>query len=360
MVPLAIGTDTGGSIRVPSSYCGIVGFKPTHGRVSRQGVFPLSRSLDHVGPMSRTVRDVALLLDVLEGPANGTSIFGRTRTKLGPPWPHLRVGVLREHLESDLQPGTLSAFKSALMLFVEDGVTLVDVTIPLLKRPEDELMSIVDAEAASVHEKWLRSRPDDYSPMARQQLEAGLRVTAIRYNRAQQYRSQLASEFASAFTYCDVLVSPTVAHVAPTEDIPITVGVGTRPIRQTSPYNLTGLPAITVPCGLGDGQLPVGIQIAGPWMRDYHVIQVAEEFEARCGFAHLAATSNYWLDLHGIQQAVGSSPLSSIRLCRGAVRYLKQESSCRRRWCLLWVRNPPSTRNPEISRPQNSQFSSSG
>jgi aspartyl-tRNA(Asn)/glutamyl-tRNA(Gln) amidotransferase subunit A len=273
MVPLAVGTDTGGSIRVPAAYCGVVGLKPTYDLVSRRGVFPLSWSLDHVGPIARTGADAALLLRAMAGerlPAAGAPAPGLRG---------LRVGVPDEHLGADVRPRVRAAFDRALADLERAGALVAGVSVPSLALADDALFPIFGPEAAAVHEEWMRTRPQDYAPMTRTQLELGLLVPATDYVRAQRFRSLLRSEFDRAFAAVDVVVAPTVAWVAPAEDPAIAGDDGAVEARRTGPYNLTGHPAVTVPCGPAEDGLPAGLQFAGPSMTDRRLLAVAAAYE---------------------------------------------------------------------------------
>ncbi len=277
----SLGTDTGGSIRIPAAYCGVAGLKPTYERISRDGVFPLSWSLDHVGPIGRTVADVTLLLKVLDRASgrdrrpNHSKATGLAGT---------RVGIVVQHLGDDLRPGVRAAFERATALLADAGAQLSEVQIPSLPFADQALLAVIAPEATSVHEHWLRTRPHDYAPLTRTQLELGALAPALDYVRGQRYRRKLMSEFASVFGRVDVVISPTVAWVAPREDPAVAGDEGTIEARRTGPYNLAGLPAVSVPCGAGEDDLPVGLQIAGPWFKDFEVLDVAAAFEARSGW----------------------------------------------------------------------------
>ena len=282
----AVGTDTGGSIRIPASYCGIVGFKPTYGLVSRHGVFPLSWSLDHVGPLARTVEDAAIVLAAIAGkdPNDPTTI---DPPDLNPDGlddfslKALRVGLIPQHLGDDLRPGVRKCFDEAVELFRKEGALVRDVNIPTIPYCDQLLMPLIAPEATSIHEKWLRTRPEDYAPMTRTQLELGAMLPAIDFVRAQRVRRKLIAELQEVFKEVDILLNPTVAWVAPREDPAVAGDEGVVEARRTAPHNITGIPAITVPCGFAEDDLPAGLQIAGPWRADRLVLQVARQYELR-------------------------------------------------------------------------------
>lgn len=281
----AIGTDTGGSIRIPASYCGIVGFKPTYGLVSRHGVFPLSWSLDHVGPLARTVEDAAIVLAAIAGrdPNDPTSI--ETPSDLNPntlddfSLDGVKIGLIPEHLGDDLRSGVRKTFDQAVEVFKKAGAQIRDVNIPGIMQCDEALFPLIAPEATFIHEKWLRERPEDYAPMTRKQLEMGLEISAVDFVRWQQFRKRLIEQFREALKDVDVIINPTVAWVAPKEDPAVAGDEGVIEARRTAPYNITGMPAITVPCGFAEDDLPAGLQIAGPWLRDQLVLQVARAYE---------------------------------------------------------------------------------
>ena len=282
----AIGSDTGGSIRIPASYCGIVGFKPTYGLVSRHGVFPLSWSLDHVGPLARTVEDAAIVLLAIAGkdPNDPTTIDPPDLNLDGLDdfnLKGLRVGLIPQHLGQDVRPGVRKRFDEAVELFRKEGALVRDVNIPTIPYCDQLLMPLIAPEATSIHEKWLRTRPEDYAPMTRTQLELGALLPAIDFVRAQRVRRKLIAEFQEVFKEVDVLLNPTVAWVAPKEDPAVADDEGVIEARRTAPHNITGIPAITVPCGFAEDDLPAGLQIAGPWRADRLVLQVARQYELR-------------------------------------------------------------------------------
>ena len=187
--------------------------------------------------------------------------------------------MVGEHLGDDVRPGVRSAFDRARADLERAGASTIDVSVPALAVADDALFPIFGPEAAAVHETWMRSRPEDYAPMTRTQLELGLLVPATDYVRAQRFRSLLRAEFERAFETVDVVVAPTVAWVAPAEDPAIAGDEGAIEARRTGPYNLTGHPAVTVSCGPAEDGLPAGLQFAGPWMTDLRLLDVAAAYE---------------------------------------------------------------------------------
>lgn len=289
----ALGSDTGGSIRCPAALCGIVGLKPTYGRVSRAGVLPLAWSLDHVGPMTRTVMDSALLLEALAGsdPEDATCSgrmvppYGRLLAEVrGKGLEGVRLGVPEEMFWDPIQPGVAEATRSAIARLEAAGATVQPVSIPSLDFSFAPQTVILASEATAYHLETLRRHADRYDPAVRVRLLQGLFYTGADYVNAQRAQRRLREEMLAILRQVDALVTPTVPLVAPRLDATeIRVGdVTALPaqylVRNTSPFNLTGLPAISVPCGLSEG-LPVGLQIAGrPWDESmiFRIAQAAE------------------------------------------------------------------------------------
>lgn len=259
----AVGTDTGGSIRIPASYCGVAGLKPTYGRVSLEGVFPLSWSLDHAGPIARSSGDARLLLEAMLG----ESVLGES---LAQPLElrGLRFGAIQCD-GSELQPEVIAAFDAACAALEEAGAQRIAVKIPDLELADAALLSVLLPEASVVHQMWLTTRAEDYAPLTRTQIELGFAIPAVVHVRAQQYRRHLTRQFLNAFQSVDALLSPSVHWEAPHED-PVFAAddAGAAEARRSGPHNLTGLPALSVNCGYGAHGLPIGIQIVTPPHRD--------------------------------------------------------------------------------------------
>ena len=272
VVPVAVGTDTGGSIRIPAAYCGIVGVKPSHGAVSTEGVFPLSWSLDHAGPLARSVRDAAALLQGLSGQALA---FAET------PIEGLRIGLVAAHLDSaSVTPGVRETVAAALDRLGRCGAILSTVNIPELDAVNRGLMTLASPEAALIHEGTLAARPRGYAPGTRAQLEAGVKVSALAYVRAQRLRIRLRQAVETLFGEVDVLLSPAVAFVAPAQDPALDDEDGDGEMLSSGLANMTGHPALSLPCGLSAG-LPVGLQLIGPSGRDADLLAAAAAVE-RC------------------------------------------------------------------------------
>jgi aspartyl-tRNA(Asn)/glutamyl-tRNA(Gln) amidotransferase subunit A len=261
----ALGTDTGGSIRIPAAYCGIVGLKPTYGLVPVDGVFPLSVTLDHVGALTRTVEQAATLLGVLAA----------REIRLAPV-SGLRVGLLRRQLDDPaVEPGVRARLDEALAALASAGFELVDVDVPELELADDALGTIVIKEAFDVHRELLEREGDGYGPGTRALIEAGSKVDDEAYRRALAARERIAAGFARVFEQVDILAGPTVAYPAPHEDPPVGTPQGDVEARCTGPYNLAGLPAVSLPCGIAEGTLPAGIQLAAQAGADALLLSVA-------------------------------------------------------------------------------------
>jgi aspartyl-tRNA(Asn)/glutamyl-tRNA(Gln) amidotransferase subunit A len=264
----ALGTDSGGSIRVPAAYCGVVGLKPTYGLVSRRGVFPLSPTLDHVGPMTRTASQAALLLSVISGRPLALS-----------PVAGLQIGVLRRQLDDPaVATGIRSLVEDALERFRRAGFKVVDVDLPELDGADDVLATIAVKEAFEVHRTLLEREGKGYAKGTRAVIELGRQVDVDQYERALARQKIIARGLASLFERVEVLAGPTVAFPAPHEDPQIGTPEAEVEGRFTGPYSLARVPAVSVPCGLVDG-LPVGLQLAARAGADELLLSVAAEYE---------------------------------------------------------------------------------
>lgn len=289
MADYALGTDTSGSIRIPASVCGIVGLKPTYGRVSRFGVFPEAWTLDHVGPMARTVRDSAVLLDAISGhdprdPASLRLPPTRVAAGLRESCEGMVVGVEESFFFTDIDDMVAASVHDALRTLERLGARVVTVSVPRLKHTELALTIIDTAETSTVHHVNLRDRPGDYGEDVRLLLECGELPSAVDYLEAQQIRRVLRQEVAELFQQVDVLVGPTLSTrtqlIGDTftllNDKPV-VSIDAM-IRLVGPASLLGLPCLSLPCGLADG-LPIGMQVIGPALGDLQVLDVGNAFE---------------------------------------------------------------------------------
>ena len=290
LFPLALGSDTGGSIRNPASACGIVGLKPTYGLVSRRGVFPLSYTLDHVGPLTRTVADAALLLDAIAdhdaadpgsmtSPAHG---FGRLldRGVRG-----LRIGFMRHFHERDMpaHPEVTAPLDDAARVLQAEGAEIRTVTVPDLAEFSAVNRIILCSEAWSIHAPWLRDRPGDYGQLARQRLLPGAFMTAGDYVGAQRRRTELIAAVEDRLRDCDVLLCASSMDPPSRLDDPAeTARTYSRQAR--TPFNVTGHPAIAMMAGLSRDGLPLSVQFAGRYFDEATVLRTAAAYEKATGW----------------------------------------------------------------------------
>jgi len=280
----ALGTDTAGSIREPAALCGCVGLKPTYGRVPSRGVIPLSLSLDHVGPLTSTVADAAIVLQAIAGYDSAdlttpnipvADYVGALREDARP----LRVGVLREYFFDDLDPEVAAAMELALK-----GIeTLVaEMKEVKLNVPTDRTLQA--AESYAYHAENAGKTPELYQAETLRRIRSGEAITAAQYIKSRRELNEARRSIARVFADVDVLLSPTMPMPAPAiADLRATPDA-LRPaeiklLRNTRPFNVWGLPAISVPCGLTQSGLPIGLQIAGPHWREDLVLRLAHAYE---------------------------------------------------------------------------------
>ncbi len=289
----SIGTDTGGSIRVPSALCGTVGLKPTFGRVSVFGTMPLAPSFDHIGPIARSVADAALLLSLIAGrdPLDPTSSPKPVEDYCGAlrkPLRKFRLGRPRELYWEKLDPEVRRAAEVAVRSMEKRGATVKEVSLPHLKESRDAATDISLAEALHVHEAagYFPARAADYGEEVRRRIESGAKVPATRYLAGFDVRKRLLAEFAAALQSVDAIVAPTVPVPAPpigAESVRIDgEEIDTRRllVGHSRPANFTGLPAISVPCGFTRDGLPVGLQLIGRAFDEATLLRIAFAYES--------------------------------------------------------------------------------
>jgi aspartyl-tRNA(Asn)/glutamyl-tRNA(Gln) amidotransferase subunit A len=271
----AVGTDTAASIRMPASCCAIVGMKPTYGRVSTRGVIPLSWSLDHVGPMCRTVEDAALMLEAMAGfdPADAASVDAPVpmyTNSLGESVRASRVGVPYRMYWENLDPEVGQAAQEALGILESLCSDVIEIRLPAVDN-----LTIAEAEAYAFHQSWLSDRAQLYSAPIRERLFSGGKVTSAAYITSRRELERWRREIAHIFDEIDVIVTPTMPV------LPVRVGTVSdlSLLRNTCAFNVYGIPAISIPCGFSSSGLPVGLQIAGPHMGEATVFQVAHAYE---------------------------------------------------------------------------------
>jgi aspartyl-tRNA(Asn)/glutamyl-tRNA(Gln) amidotransferase subunit A len=288
----ALGTDTGGSIRIPASLCGITGLKPTFGRVSRRGVIPLSWALDHVGPMARTAEDCALVLQALAGhdPLDASSASEPVpdyTAALEGGIKGLRIGVPREYFFDNVDPDVEKAVRDAIEVIRGLGADVREVSLPHVAEAPAALTAVMLPEALAYHQQRLAERPDDYGEDVRYRLELGATFTAVHYVQGQRFREMIVAAWRNeVFDKVDLLAMPTT--LGATVDIEtgdgsasLTTGLSAtfKLIRNTNPLNLLGVPAISVPCGFTEGGLPIGLQLAGRWWDEGTVLRAAHTYQ---------------------------------------------------------------------------------
>ena len=272
----SIGTDTGGSIRIPAAACGVVGLKPEWGRISAEGVVPLSRQLDHVGPLAASVADAWLLYNVLQPPKARVNMLPEAGVIKG-----LRFGVLRSYLFDRLDEEVERTLLATIDLMRGSGATITDVTLPHADHIATVYLHLVFGDAAEYHAPMLELRPHDYTPNVRMRLEMARYVLAEDYIRALRGKAVIAAEVDQALQSVDALLCPALAIPAPpigAVTVPVkggTEAVRTVMLRCTQPFNLSGHPAISLPCGNTPAGLPVGLQLVGHKGRTPALVQAA-------------------------------------------------------------------------------------
>jgi aspartyl-tRNA(Asn)/glutamyl-tRNA(Gln) amidotransferase subunit A len=281
----ALGSDTGGSIRLPAAFCGIAGMKPTPGLVSRRGVIPLAPSLDTAGPMAWTAQDCAILLDALAGhdPADPASVPGPAGSyarAIATPLKGLRVGVLRRFYEHDApgSPDVLHLMTNAITILQQLGCRVSDATLPPVQDYNAVGRVIISAEAYALHEATLKTRLSDYSRVFRVRVLAGALVRAADYIAAQRRRSDLIAITAKAFEQFDVLITSPTTSVAPLLNEQRPDDGFARPLITTV-ANVAAVPSLVVCGGFTPAGLPLGLEIIGPAWGDATVLRVGHHFE---------------------------------------------------------------------------------
>jgi len=267
-----VGTDTGGSIRVPAAYCGVVGLKPTFGLVPLEGVFPLSWTLDHAGPLARTSACALAFLDALagaSGPSTPLPLAGR------------RFGVIRAHVDDPcVRPDVRAAFTAACDRLAGAGASFVDVHLPELDGMAQAVIDILLPEAAIIHASRLSEHPEAYGPQTRSQIEAGPGVSATAYLSARDHQRRLSEAMEDAVRGLDALIAPAVPWVAPAEDPAVHGDEGYAEMHCTAPANLSGQPSVSIYGGPGEAGLPTGLMLTGPRGGDRRLLRVCMGIEA--------------------------------------------------------------------------------
>jgi aspartyl-tRNA(Asn)/glutamyl-tRNA(Gln) amidotransferase subunit A len=280
-----MGSDTGGSIRLPAALCGLAGVKPTYGLVSRAGIIPLAWSLDHAGPMAWTVEDCAILLQAIAGydpqdPASADRPAPDFRGPLERGAKGLRIGVVRHFHEQDnpANAATRHGIDEALDLYRREGAEIRDVTLAPLGEWRGCGLLIMLVEAFAVHERWLQTRMQDYGELFRDRVALGGLVSGADYVEAQRRRRELIAELAAAMTELDILVTATVPAEAPRIDKVPKWALVEQP-NFTSPFNVSGFPALSVCTGYGETGLPLAMQLVAKPFQEPTLFRAGHAYE---------------------------------------------------------------------------------
>jgi aspartyl-tRNA(Asn)/glutamyl-tRNA(Gln) amidotransferase subunit A len=287
----SLGTDTGGSIRIPSAACGCVGLKPTYGCVPMTGVIPLSFSLDHVGPLSRCVADAAFMFQAIAEP-DARQNPGRILSKIRKGIQSFRIGIPKQYFFNRIQPDVRRAVLTAAEVFRQLGACICAVDLQGMEETETLAAAITGAEALAYHSQWLKRRPHDYGEDVQARLELSNEMTAVTYIQALQKAQPYSERLAHMLDSVTLLLAPTLPIVAPDiEQKEVTIGkshetVRSALLRLTRPGNLSGLPAISVPCGFSSEGLPIGLQLIGRRSGEIDLLRAAYAYEQATPWHH--------------------------------------------------------------------------
>lgn len=289
IAPAALGSDTGGSIRMPAHFCGVSGFKPTNGRVSRANCMPLSFSLDTVGPLAQTAADCALILSIIAGPdpldptTAGATVWDAKAAKR--PVKGMTIGIPKAFYVDNLEADVAKALDDAAAAFKRLGVRVVQVDLPDQNLVSAAALVVLAVEAATYHAPWLRSRPQDYGEQVRNRLQNGLAYSAVEYLEALRWRGVALSAHLEAIGKCDAVLAPVSRAVAATiaeTDVggaPNAESVIQGITRFMRAINYLGLPALVVPAGFGQHGMPIGLQLIGRPFRDEALAALGNAFQ---------------------------------------------------------------------------------
>jgi aspartyl-tRNA(Asn)/glutamyl-tRNA(Gln) amidotransferase subunit A len=291
----ALGSDTGGSVRMPAHFCGVTGLKTTVGRISRAGAMPLSQSLDTVGPLARTAQDCAVLLALMAGadPADPTAIPGvvpdyvaaTTQSITG-----LTIGVPTAFYVDDLDAEVAGILDATMAVFKREGANVVQVELPDQRQLSGASQLVLAVEAAAFHKRWMIERPQDYGPQVLMRLQNGLAIPGVSYLEALRWRGQALAAHLATVAGVDAVIAPVSPVPAPTiaeSDVgnsPDAEAVIQRLTRFTRPINYLGLPALSIPCGFTRGGLPVGMQLIGRSFDEATLLRIGAAFQRATDF----------------------------------------------------------------------------
>jgi aspartyl-tRNA(Asn)/glutamyl-tRNA(Gln) amidotransferase subunit A len=291
----ALGSDTGGSIRMPAHFCGVTGLKTTVGRISRAGAMPLSQSLDTVGPLARTSEDCALLLglmagvDPLDPTAAGESVpdyMTATRGSIK----GLKIGVPTAFYVDDLDPEVARVLDETMASLKKEGAEIVSVELPEQRQLTAACQLVLATEAAAFHKRWLIERPGDYGPQVLMRLQNGLSISGVSYLEAMRWRGPALAAYLAAVAGTDAVLAPAAPIPAPTiaeSDVgnsPDAEAVIQRLTRFTRPVNYLGLPSLSIPSGFTRGGLPVGMQLIGRSFDEAMLLRIGAAFQRATDF----------------------------------------------------------------------------
>jgi aspartyl-tRNA(Asn)/glutamyl-tRNA(Gln) amidotransferase subunit A len=284
MAMAALGTDTGGSIRIPAALCGVVGLKPTYGRVSLRGILPLSWNLDHAGPITRSVEDAALMLQVMGGydeldPASVRTLPGDYSSHLKDSMKERKIALAVGNFIEEADQEVLEAVRNAKQVLAEQGVLITEVNVDFLKEGALANAVMTQADGAAFHRERLKEHPDWFGADVRQRLETGAAFTSSEYILARHTQAEVKRRCELLLNLYDVLILPTTPIPAPVLEGENALERARQLTRFTSPFNLTGLPALTVPCGFTKAGLPIGLQLVSRAWNEAGVLRTGYAFQ---------------------------------------------------------------------------------
>jgi aspartyl-tRNA(Asn)/glutamyl-tRNA(Gln) amidotransferase subunit A len=284
MAMAALGTDTGGSIRIPASLCGVVGLKPTYGRVSLRGILPLSWNLDHAGPITRNVEDAALMLQVMGGydefdPTSVKTLPGDYSSHIKDSMKERKIALAVGNFIEEADQEVLEAVRSAAQVLAEQGALITEVNVDFLKEGALANAVMTQADGAAVHRERLKEHPDWFGADVRQRLETGAAFTSSEYVLARHTQTEIKRRCELLLNLYDVLILPTTPISAPVLEGENALERARQLTRFTSPFNLTGLPALTVPCGFTKEGLPIGVQFVSRAWNEAGILRAGYAFQ---------------------------------------------------------------------------------
>jgi aspartyl-tRNA(Asn)/glutamyl-tRNA(Gln) amidotransferase subunit A len=295
----ALGSDTGGSVRMPAHFCGVTGLKTTVGRISRAGAMPLSQSLDTVGPLARSAEDCALLLGLMAGsdPDDPTAVAGPLPDYTAAAQASIKgltIGVPASFYVDDLDPEVAHALDEVIAIFRSEGAQIVQVDLPDQRQLSAACQLVLAVEAAAFHKRWMIERPQDYGPQVLMRLQNGLAVPAISYLEAMRWRGPALAAHRVAVSGIDAVIAPVAPVAAPTiaeSDVgnsPDAEAVIQRLTRFTRPINYLGLPSLAIPSGFTRHGLPVGMQLIGGSFDEAMLLRIGAAFQRATDFHNRA------------------------------------------------------------------------